>query len=248
MAHHDVRQKNMEILKSTWVDKYLLRYAPGTIFGAFFIAYLYFRREDYGFPIGISLDKISLGLVFLLGGFVFTYIASAPILVFHISRPFHLRSGIRWWIRGLWIFFLGLIIIGAFFALRSFGIEAILAWVAACSLAMWTSTMIFASLAMLRRKSLFDFYTKLCSKRTKDKTGMVESYRTMREHGNAFFIIYWEIFLASIIIVALKLKPVAGHDNIVLVALVLILLWVWPASMAWYVAGRLETDFADSEE
>jgi hypothetical protein len=237
----------MELLKSTWVDKYLLRYSPGTIFGAFFLAYLYFRRLDYGFPIETTLDKISIGLVFLIGGFVFAYVASAPILVFHVSRPFHLRAGIRWWVRILWLSFLtGLVFTGYILFSRN-GIQPALSLVAACSVALWISTMILASLAIFRRKSLFDFYMKLCAKRSNDKIGMVESYRTMREHGNAFCIIYWEIFLASIIIVTLKLKPVSGHDNIVLMALVLALLWIWPASLIWYVAGRLETDFVDSK-
>jgi hypothetical protein len=235
----------MEILKSAWIDKYLLRYAPGTLFGAFFMAYLYFRRVDFGFPINTAIDKIALGSVFLVGGFLFAYLASAPILVFHSTRSLHLRRGITK--RTLVKQAISMVTVIAFvvYLLMSFNVGFQLAFAAGCAFGAWFITLALAIYACRVRDDIFKFYRKLCNKRLSEKTDIAESYRTMREHGNAFFVIFWEIFLASIILVGLKLKVVIGYDNLLFVTLSGALLWVLPATMSWYIAGRIEVDFVN---
>jgi hypothetical protein len=68
----------------------------------------------------------------------------------------------------------------------------------------------------------------------------------MREHGNAFLILFMECQLATIAAVAIKLKIADNVDEAFILSVVVLALWIFPGGIAWYVASHLEMDLAES--
>ena len=66
--------------KNMWIEKYTLRYGVGTITGALII-YFQFGKEQ-----GLQDLTWQKFPVLLLSGFAFSFIASAPLFVFHVCR------------------------------------------------------------------------------------------------------------------------------------------------------------------
>ncbi len=235
----------MDILKNQWVDKYLLRYGPATILGSFILAYFYSRRAKYGIVWSISGDRLVDVPLFVGGGFLYAYVASAPILVFHYSRPFFAPAKIP-----KWRTFGSILLLGTIFAIFACHFEGKLgSWVdgiwAATAFTFGVTIWLYALLAFCFRRVVFNFYKALCLKRNRDRSGMVESYRTLREHGNAFQIMVWEGVLAFVILALLNLNGVRDSDDLFFYGVCLLFIWLGPAALAWSVASRLEADFVD---
>ncbi|ODP27452.1 hypothetical protein PTI45_03162 [Paenibacillus nuruki] len=91
----------------------------------------------------------------------------------------------------------------------------------------------------LIRKDIFKFYKQLAYKRARQVTafqGYVESYRHLREHGNAFFIVFFELILGFIY----------STVSSVMTAFVYTLLWIIPACAVWFIGSYLEMKFKNN--
>jgi hypothetical protein len=236
----------MDLPQGKWIDKYLLRYGPASLFGAFILAYFYWKRREVGFTADLHLDKIGQATVFLFGGFLIAYLASAPVLVCHFGRYLYLSKKYEKKRRVVaWVLLPVLIGLIAFMLTRA-GLDPGLAIWASCAISMWVLVATLSAMAYYRRDELYQFYKQLSAKRKLESNSeFIESYRTLREHGNAFYVIYWELLLALIAVAGLKLYNVTDFGGAVVFVLLVCFLWITPAIIAWSVAGHLETDFVD---
>ncbi|MDD2764387.1 MAG: hypothetical protein PHE83_10480 [Opitutaceae bacterium] len=236
----------MNLPQGKWIDKYLSRYGPASIFGAFILAYFYWKRREFGFSADLHLDKIGQATVFLFGGFLIAYLASAPVLVCHFGRCLYLSKKFEKKARVITYVLMAVSIgLSAFMLIRA-GLDAGLAIWTSCAISMWVLVATLSTIAFYRRDDLYQFYQQLSAKRKLESNSeFIESYRTLREHGNAFLIIYWELMLALIAVAGLKLYDVTDFGSAVVFVLFACLVWVTPAVLAWGVAGHLETDFVD---
>jgi hypothetical protein len=84
------------------------------------------------------------------------------------------------------------------------------------------------------------FYDRLSKQRKARQDEFVQSYRHMREHGNAVSIVIFELVLAFIF---WSLRPLSsGAGNGILVGRVGLILAVWltPAALVWLIGSSLE--------
>ena len=232
------------ISRYDWLDRYLLRYGPATILGAVIIAYFYSKRRDFGVTFSLPFGKYETASVFLVLGFLYAYLASAPMLVFHFSRalfmgrkPNWMRRVVNWGTVPL--------VLAIMCWLVSQGVDPGLAIMGSVAAALWIIVSFDMFAAYFARDRIYRFYRKISARRAAGEEEFVESYRTLREHGNAFFILFWEIVLALPAVVALKLKVIDNADGAFFAVVVLCLYWVMPATFAWSIATRLEIDFAE---
>lgn len=234
----------MDIFKSRWIDLYLLRYGPATILGAMILGYFYSIRHSFGINVDIPNDNFLLVSIFGLGGFLYAYIASAPILVSHCARfltsdPHCSRLFAVCW-SGAQVLLLLLSWLRFGFAFHDVGKGLIYA----VPYSLWIVVWVAACITYFRRETVYEYYKTICSKRTADNAEFVESYRTLREHGNAFQIMFWEMILAALIYVTFKTQELDSADGVFWVSLILGLFWIGPAVLTWSIACRLEGDFA----
>ncbi len=83
-----------------------------------------------------------------------------------------------------------------------------------------------------REQHSFEYYDQLVKRRASaDEAGKeyVESYRHLREHGNAFFIVLLEFLLGSVLFYSSLPWGVV------------LMLWILPAVGVWYFGTRLES-------
>ena len=255
----------MNELVGKW-NYYFLRYFVGTIIGAIIVAFCaknwlnlpiplqnYFLSKDNG-------DKSELGgstiTVLLILGFAYCYIASAPGTVFHAVR------GLFWEKKEktkdetpkkfpFWPFPLASIAFAIIFVLFCFPCSCFCHrfWIT-FRLVPCISVLIFQWLliffAFFGHKQIKTFYDELTKRREKglvkkDDKGnkvseYVESYRHLREHGNAFEIVFLELALAG------TLSLLHGCFLYSFIAI-----WILPAALCWVVGTRLEFHIPDGD-
>lgn len=232
-----------------WWEFYFIRYFVGTVFGMALIAFLNFDENSplFGkilFNLHSATDlnfshTLALGAI----GLAFCYISSAPILVFHALRgnfkPIY-KCEVSFLAVGCWCSLVLVLLATLSFLSFStifpsedkfaFGIVSLSAF-----------TLIFGLQILLylyswsSKGNVFEYYKSLATERSKRKTSemhkeYIESYKHLREHGNAFFIIIMEISLA-IMLFAIE-NPM---HSIFLVAL-----WITPAFIVWFIGTYLE--------
>jgi hypothetical protein len=226
------------------VEYYAVRYFVGTIVGALLVAIL---NSEPGSPfegrlamLGDSNGATFLGLVATLG-FAFCYIASAPILTLHATRS-HLRAPIRGTNKYPYTAF---ILIALPVAIATCALWKVLPPAAAITLALVLGVQ--SALVLIAISTKFsvveNFYRDLATARAmvihkKDEppTSGVEyvtSYRHLREHGNAFLI----VFLEGILAYALLHSPTQSCAMVILAA------WLLPAATVWFLGTVLESRF-----
>lgn len=177
-----------------------------------------------------------------LYGLTFSYIASAPILVFHASRfSFKYSDGkglpiTKWFACALIMMTAFLIFAYIFSSYIIFSYLKIL--IIVLILAILIPQWVLILNAMIKINKNFDFYSQLSSRRVTEKRDIIESYKHLREHGNSFSILFYEIVLGSLMVII-------GHDNINY-ALVFIFLWILPAVFVWFIGTGLENRFSQS--
>lgn len=248
-----------------WWEFYAVRYGMGSVVGAIIFFFLcstnpVFKPMLFGADAG-KIDGTTLAL--LAGyGLAFCYIASAPILVFHVSR-FLLQismgssggSGATGWRRYAGVLLTLLPPIGALiiFALTRTTSGIVLAfycfvfWLA--SMVIWPQYLAIG-FTLAKTRELLTFYEKLAGKRKAGTGGIVESYRHMREHGNSFLIVVLEMILAIILFTAGNLEVsltgvVSPSKEIyVLPYIMIIFLWIIPAAAVWLVGTLFERRFS----
>ncbi|HEX8595699.1 MAG TPA: hypothetical protein VF682_20850 [Pseudomonas sp.] len=236
---------------------YALRYSVGAVLGALIIFLLVKQTPQLSDLIfikkGESIDMIQVG-VFLGIGLFYSYLASAPILVFHVGRflipraddSFFNDSG---WVWAIYLFAsLLLPVLFAVFSPLDSGIRAWFSVIIFLASAVFFGQLLIIKKCHSQRKKLFLFYKNLSTNRAYATGGIVDSYRHLREHGNAFGIIFFEMMLAVFLfaashgILAKRLEPfeVAATFGAVILA------WIMPATLVWLIGCIVEQEFVDS--
>lgn len=230
---------------SRWWEFYFVRYFVGTVVGGAIILFLNASEssslQNLIIPGVTDLSKLGVQHLFLLAamGLAYCYISSAPILVLHAARGAFLTHDTKLFNR---VFFCALSIIG---------VVAVAVYIFYSELYMpfFWATILFAILMALQLvpfglsllkngEKAHAYYRQLTEARSRDKEETrqyVESYKHLREHGNAFFILLFELALG--IILALVPEP--------LVAFNVLLFWIIPAALVWLVGTVLEARFAN---
>lgn len=249
-----------------WWEFYVVRYALGTIFGALIVHMLSKNGLAIPFPSDGITDITKLeGLPLLLGyGLAYCYLASAPILVFHSARFSMQYSGFRWSVIIIVLVSLFTTFLWACYAagqIRS-TVTYMLATLAIAFI-LFVILLQFQALiyGMNNIQKMWDFYVKLdINRRDTENRGLVESYRHLREHGNAFFVVCLEMLLGLGIYVASKVSvfqpkvlvnsacnsPGETCDETgLLQTIVLLFIWILPAAFVWTIGCFMEREFAN---
>lgn len=222
---------------------YYLRYFVGSIVGAGLLAWVARAAHQHGLQVPI-LPNLEFGeflhtaaILTAMGtaGLAYCYIASVPILVLHAMRGRFSKAPIVLNFIGVGLAALILLLALALFRCASsdpetwrqlgyvpFGVVLLLETV----LVAWPSV-----------ERIRGFYHELAAARSRGKeekkmeiAGYVESYRHLREHGNAILIILMECVLAG--------GLYAADTDIRFFGL--IILWILPAVVIWPLGTWLE--------
>lgn len=253
----DTDKKETEKKKpdNRWWEFYFVRYFVGTALGAIVVLFLATADSPVFTSQGalavilktLKPEKFESGFIAVLAtvGLAFCYIASAPILVLHAVRGslLKVRSSTNW---SLVTFFSALVLIVS-------GAQGVVLWLALRIKGNpWVSQDFYAGTAFLlfvsiifvgqlfllwlamsgREQHAFEYYDQLVQRRASASAAgneYVESYRHLREHGNAFFIALLELLLGA----ALFYSPVPWA--------VILMLWIFPAAGVWLFGTLLES-------
>lgn len=184
-----------------------------------------------------NLGIVATGLAVL--GFAYCYIASAPMLLLHTTRAHLGLNPLRFrWV--FWLFTTAAIVL----------VHLVLVW------NLWIRWWSYQFLGLLvflvivgvqvamivtahlyRLKTISSFYRDLATARASDAPWVsqyVESYRHLREHGNAFSILALEFALAFVL--CSVSRPIW--------AALAIVLWLLPSTYSWFIGSLLEAEFA----
>lgn len=225
-----------------WWEFNLVRYLLGTIVGTIIANILAIKF----FPLPIvdyiqETDIISKIRTFkewqfifihLAVGFVFCYVTSAPILVFHSIR-LNFRSTFKLDLKNKFFYIIIVIIL---FTFCCFSDCKNLKHNEKIALFIFFSIVFIQIYLFITHidKSTPHNYHLLTLRRdsavSRKKGTYIESYKHLREHGNAFFIVFLEIILGAI------LYQIENIDTI----LVLITIWIMPGAAIWFFGNYLE--------
>jgi hypothetical protein len=227
---------------SRFWEYYAVRYFVGTVIGA--IAIVAFNEYSMSplkgqiFPTLSSFkDAGAEHLVVLAAlGLAYCYVASAPILAAHALRGQLDLASKKGVLSSL------VPVLGAFVVLGAVGYFAF-------DVPLWTARfwgMVIVAFVLSFQVVLFvqalfngfvrvsNYYSELAKARAGESKTVgeyVESYRHLREHGNAFGIVLLEICLATACIAAPSVQWLS----------VLLVLWILPATGVWLIGTVLET-------
>jgi len=236
-----------------WWEFYGIRYGMGTVIGAITL-YLLFKSNDLLSPL-LFLPKDNhfegFNLILLaVYGLAYCYISSGPILVLHAGR-FILNSSynpLPSRIRVPLLFGLPAVIaIITYLFSRNGGDAKMLCSVSAFIIAFISilQTMLVA-ICLIKHDKMYAFYTNLSNKRANAKGDIVNSYKHLREHGNSFFIVLLEMALGCVLVTASKYNfiwQVPIYTPNISFYLLILLLWIFPATLVWLIATFFERDF-----
>jgi hypothetical protein len=242
---------------SRWWEFNLVRYFLGTLVGSF-IVYLVFNHfvdlfdkadgkycETFGYLYEIQSFHIKYKIwIFLVFGFVFCYISSAPILVLHATRLRNNNQSFNYFVKYIILFTI-------FFAVFVFIVwcvnkfEKQSEWLIILVIILFSFFQIF-QLLRTKKNDTIELYKKLTENREMMTTinmkskatepngrkTYIESYKHLREHGNAFFIVILEIILG------LLLYQIKTPEMMI----ACILIWILPGSLIWFFGNYLESD------
>lgn len=228
---------------SRWWEFYFVRYFVGTVIGSAIILYLNSPGKSSLSNLilpgvnNVSNLDVQLLPVLLALGLAFCYIASSPILVLHAARCSFLAKDTKSYKKVFWTTFLliALLIAGYHFCSNS---DLILT----LSLALFTIVLLIQVIPLIfslkkEGELAHNYYSNLAKARSQDTeeaSQYMESYKHLREHGNAFFILLFELVLGVI----LSSLP---NPNI---ALITLMIWISPAALVWLTGTVLEYRFS----
>ena len=235
-------QQESQSRNSGWWETYVIRYLVGTVVGGALLLFLNTSQlsglESKLLPGITDLASLDAGLLTVIGamGFTYCYLASAPILVLHASRAvfFSNNSKVSFWMIGGGVLILG--VMGGFLCWGNVEWKLIFS-IAALAIVLVLQIVPLTFSMRGRAAVSHEYYEKLSAARADERPGRQEykeSYRHLREHGNAFFILVLEGVLG---IVLLGL-PNAGF------ALICLLVWIAPAAAVWCHGTWLEVRYA----
>jgi hypothetical protein len=226
-----------------WWEQYYVRYFVGTFVG---VAVIFALRDRALLATEIAkilpafkdIDAAELTGV-ALAGLAYCYIASAPVLTVHAIRG---DWASRSYDKHVWIS------VGVGYGLLAIAIAwlAVEGWASNQSkedvvhLGSALVALIFLGQALLIGRALvnkfervIDFYHLLSSKRTEERKqgrDFLESYKHLREHGNAMLIVLSEIALGLVLSSARTMTQFVCF----------VVLWILPASSSWFIGSALE--------
>ncbi|MCS0590420.1 hypothetical protein ACFQ09_19050 [Massilia norwichensis] len=226
-----------------WWEVYIIRYFVGTVIGGAVLLYLNnaktSRLSNLILPGVTDISKLDMQLLILLGamGLAFCYISSAPILVLHASRAAFLRedrTSFNWILGGSCV----LILIAAtgFRIFSSFNNVDILS-TTALALVIFVQAVPLTFSLLKNGEISHKYYTDLTKARTKTDLASQEykeSYRHLREHGNAFLIVFFEAVLGIVLVAATSADMAA----------IVLICWILPAALIWVHGSVLEYRFS----
>ncbi|WP_143512604.1 hypothetical protein [Vreelandella utahensis] len=245
---------------SRWWEFYAVRYGIGSIFGGI-IFYAICSIDPFLSPLvdGITPKTLSGPQLTLLFGYgaAYCYISSAPILVFHITRfllaPF--KEGIR--ARMLVLASVPPVLVGLITALclsTESWVESFFFFLAGCSwsFTLWLQALLIGG-TIKGRNNWYSFYKNLAEKRESNSEGIINSYRHIREHGNAFFIVLFELVFALFLVTFANQEFLLNDpqpSNRALKApgyILAVIIWTFPAVLAWLLGTLLERLFSEDK-
>lgn len=234
-----------------WWEFYGVRYAQGTVIGAMIVYFLFSQNENLRKLLFLPSDAKDFGMAHLtllaIYGLTYCYISSAPILVLHAGRALIFKSVINP------APYNGAVTRILFLLTMSLGIPAYLAACGDLNLtqAGGLSTYFLMLLLQLqvvwgilksRWNEAISYYITIINKRkTGDHAEYVESYRHMREHGNSFLIVIFQMLLALPLYI---LACAPDIDQLVSIRNIFVILFFWttPAAFIWVYAIKIENN------
>lgn len=239
-----------------WLETYVIRYTTGTILGSI-IVYILCKKYENLTPLlfGLDINKIENPHIFLLllvYGLCFCYIASGPVLILHTGR-FYLRladnfsKSRRYWNYILLYAVPCILPIAYLFfgtGTEKNSISDLSFWgISLASLVLWGQCFAVGHI-LYYRKDLYDFYKRLSEERAKkENQELVNSYRKLKDHGNAFMILFCEYALGVLLDWTNSLEQGSNYANFIL-----LLLWIMPSAAIWLGATNIEYYLVYKEE
>jgi len=101
------------------------------------------------------------------------------------------------------------------------------------------SQLVLLCMVLLNPDETHQFYDQL-SKQRMVRPDFVESYRHMKEHGNAVSIVLFELLLAFIIWSLRPVGPVGGNAALVGRVGLILAVWLTPSALVWLIGSSLE--------
>jgi uncharacterized membrane protein (DUF485 family) len=246
--------------KPRFWENYLIRYLLGTIVGAAMVWCLMWQIPDvYSQPkifLKLQDPDTTFFLLLLALGFAYCYVSSSFVLVAHYSRWILFSNSITkpalYFVLSFVLFlFIGVILIVLNHPVRLQQSNYIALQFGLYGVAYQWSTMVQAHVQFSK---IHFFYNKLAEIRGNKKSiEYIESYRELREHGNAYFIVLSEILLFFYAYAAITLIfPNYGAEFInsdlqIMIAGVFLIAWLLPGMWAWVLATKLELSQLDSK-
>lgn len=223
-----------------WWEFYFVRYFVGTVIGGAIVFYLNTKPGSVLtgaiLPNLNDISQLDGHLTALLAamGLAFCYLASAPVLVLHATRGVFLKSNTKTFSRSFLATFAlaGVLLAVAYWCLDILEIRVFLAVVLLSLILCFQFVPLYFALRYEGEASHI-YYSKLTKARSNTAPAAkeyVESYKHLREHGNAFFIVFFEVALGFVLWAA----PQVNHVILVL------FFWIVPAMLVWFVGSVLE--------
>lgn len=181
---------------------------------------------------GFNLAQLALLAIY---GLAFNYFASAPTLIWHAVRERFSHTLIEPYLFYLLIMS---IIISIFLSVNSIPIFSYL---------VVFSVIIYILIQTLYLRKIYNnnsgngelinFYRKLHKARQSNCID-VDSYRHLREHGNAFMIVPHNLALLAVI---MALHDIKGNWSLMWLAL----LWILPAALVYFLGHKIEDEMIE---
>ncbi len=226
---------------SRWWEYYFVRYFVGTVVGCGIVIFLNTSCDSSlyglllpGFTNFQDLKEFGAEAPILIGaiGLAYCYLASAPVLVLHATRGVFMHQDTK----SLSGFLAGVALMGllTFFAWVFHGVPRnCLGW-SLLILTVLTQFVLLYFAFKNKADRVGKYYDELATARS-EKTAVLreykESYKHLREHGNAFLIIVFEFIFAM-------LALAFTDPSLTLVAIVI---WASPAASVWFLGSILES-------
>ena len=231
-------------MNQRWWEYYFVRYLLGTVVGAFVVYCIIRATYQSQTPFIITDDKVNYFMVFILlfMGFSYCYVSSTPMLTVHAVRGIFRVKTV------LFITTISTIISGILLACL-YKYEPTTKWY----ICPYIFTVSFQACASIYSLCTFNntigvYYKKLAEKRSlyceHDKSKplykeYIESYRHLREHGNATAIVVFELILGAALY-----STNSSNINIKYSALVLFI-WIVPACISWVIGTIMEKNMVN---
>jgi hypothetical protein len=244
-----------------WWEQYYVRYFVGTAAAVPFLVWLAQRQPVAGVAQQIPANAawLTAGAI-ATGGLAYCYVSSAPILLVHALRRGLPRSEIA---HGIIVWGILLLCMGLFAAtlyssdnpafppfvkLLPYSVVVAGQCIALVLGVQWRQPQPQSGTGEATQvRSLVDYYVRLATSRSAGdprensstpRSEYVESYRHLREHGNAMSIVLAEIVLTVALMWA----------NTVPQLILLVSIWVLPSTIAWILGTWLEQSIDEAPD